>query len=101
MDSAEESGCGGDKVIKDDDDSLIERCWEEQYRGDSRKWLIRDGSYRKAREPFCSTTQATYNFPVDEKDESSRKGMFILAFSCTYWRLIKTFISHSIYRYTV
>lgn len=76
MDSPAEktTGCGGEKVIIKDDDSLIERCWEEQYRGDSRKWLIRDGSYKNPRDPLCSTMQATYNFPLDEKDEKEFKG---------------------------
>lgn len=60
------SGCDDSKIIKDDDSVLSERCWEEKYRGDSRKWLIRDGSRQKIDSFMCSTMKDTYQYPLKE-----------------------------------
>lgn len=56
-------GRGESKIIKDDDSVLSDRCWEEKYKGDSRKWLIRDASRQKIDSTLCSTMKATYQYP--------------------------------------
>lgn len=46
------------KCIDNDNDS--EKCWNEKYRGDSRKWLIRDASHKLPSDPICSTMKDSY-----------------------------------------
>lgn len=51
------------KQREDDEDSLRDRCFEESYRGDSRKWLIRDGSKGKSLLPITSTMKSSFDVP--------------------------------------
>lgn len=61
----------------DDKDSVIsDRCWEEKYRGDSRKWLTRDSSTKKSRGMICSAMKES--FMVPEIDDRAFKGTVIL-----------------------
>ncbi|XP_074040507.1 uncharacterized protein [Leptinotarsa decemlineata] len=65
-----------------DDDSLIEQQWFEKYKGDSRKWLIRDGSYKNVPERLCSTMKAAYTYPISEErsEIGSRKAILLKQF---------------------
>lgn len=47
----------------DDNERLMERCWQEQYKGASRKWLIRDASTKLPQGPLCSTMKESYIYP--------------------------------------
>lgn len=57
-----EYGCR-EEVEEQDDDSIIDKCWVAKYKGDSRKWLIRDGSYKKQRGPLMSSMKASFTYP--------------------------------------
>ena len=61
-----EFGCDENKT-KDDDSIISERCWTENYRGDSRKWLIRDGCTSHSQTKWLSTMKSTYPFPLKEE----------------------------------
>ncbi|KAJ8915217.1 hypothetical protein NQ315_015440 [Exocentrus adspersus] len=50
----------------EDEESLMEECWTAKYKGDSRKWLIRDGSYKNRRGPLMSSMKASYIYPLKE-----------------------------------
>lgn len=65
------------KIIKDDDSVLSDRCWEEQYKGDSRKWLIRDASRQKIDSTLCSTMKATYQHPYQDDTKQEFVGNII------------------------
>ncbi|KAB0800664.1 hypothetical protein PPYR_06403 [Photinus pyralis] len=54
------------KIEEDKDSVVSDRCWEEKHKGDSRKWLIRDGSRRNS-SGQASVMRADYIFP--ESDE--------------------------------
>ncbi|XP_018329139.1 uncharacterized protein LOC108739644 [Agrilus planipennis] len=61
-------------VIPDDVSSVeSDRCWEEQYRGDSHKWLIRDAAKKKTNEGVCSTMKEEYGPP--QPDEQTNVGI--------------------------
>ncbi|CAH1374119.1 hypothetical protein MTP99_015496 [Tenebrio molitor] len=62
----EEYGCNED-VAEDDDSVVSERFWKENHRGDSRKWLLRDG-YRKKSGRVMSTMKATYPYPAAQEE---------------------------------
>lgn len=55
----------GEKKDEDKDSVVSDRCWEEIYKGDSRKWLLRDGSTKKS-ENVVSTMKDTYLYPHHE-----------------------------------
>ncbi|KAK4881653.1 hypothetical protein RN001_004972 [Aquatica leii] len=59
---------------KDDDKDTVvsDSCWEPQHRTDSRKWLIRDGSYKLPRED-ASETRITYQVP--QPDDRKYQGI--------------------------
>lgn len=42
------------------DDNNSEKCWKEKYKGESRKWLIRDASPKIPCEPISSTMKESY-----------------------------------------
>lgn len=73
-------GCDDSKIIRDDDSVLSERCWEEKYKGDSRKWLIRDGSRQKIDTSLCSTMKDTYQYPMKEDHQIVGKDILIYSF---------------------
>lgn len=62
-----EYGCNDDINVKDDDSILPEKCWQENRRGDSRKWLIRDGYPKKSGTRIKSTMKATYPYPFPDE----------------------------------
>lgn len=65
--------------VEEDTGSVIsERCWEEKYRGDSRKWLVRDGSTKKSRGEISSCTRESFQMP--ENDERPFIGNFKRSF---------------------
>ncbi|KAL3277428.1 hypothetical protein HHI36_012776 [Cryptolaemus montrouzieri] len=59
----EDFGC---RELKDDDSIISERCWRENHRGDSRKWLTSDGQPKIPAHRIYSTMKATYRPPVEE-----------------------------------
>lgn len=70
------SECDDSKIVRDDDSVLSDRCWEEKYKGDSRKWLIRDGSRQKIESFLCSTMKDTYRCPLQEDHQSIGENIF-------------------------
>lgn len=62
-------GCNETDNTKDDDSVISDRCWEEKYKGDSRRWLIRDASRQKTDSSVSSTMKDTYLYPEPETDE--------------------------------
>ncbi|KAL1490804.1 hypothetical protein ABEB36_013438 [Hypothenemus hampei] len=59
----EDRECDKSKIEADDNESLLEKCWQEEYKGDSRKWLIRDASAKTPPSPLCSTMKESYLYP--------------------------------------
>ncbi|GJQ88316.1 SPAG8 [Trypoxylus dichotomus] len=47
-----------------------ESCFKERYSGDSRKWIIRDASYRLPKGPLMSTMKAEYGMPLKEEQRT-------------------------------
>lgn len=45
---------------EEDEERLQEKCWQEEYKGASRKWLIRDASAKKNQIPAYSTMKESY-----------------------------------------
>lgn len=75
----------GCECIKDDDSIMSERCWKEMYRGDSRKWLIRDASRQKIDSSVCSTTKATFPHPdltMEEQFVGKCRGIMLSVALC-------------------
>lgn len=58
----EDFGC---KETKDDDSVISERCWQENHRGDSRKWLMKDGQKKIPARRIYSTMKASYSPPEE------------------------------------
>lgn len=84
-------GRGESKLIKDDDSVLSDRCWEEMYKGDSRKWLIRDGSRQKIDSTLCSTMKATYQYPyLDDKKREYVGKKILVTFVLPVQYLVQT-----------
>ncbi|XP_072383276.1 uncharacterized protein [Diabrotica undecimpunctata] len=58
------------KIIRkpnaDVEDDILEKCWVESYKGDSKPFLIRDGSFVYPREKDCSTMKSAYQYPVPD-----------------------------------
>lgn len=59
---------------EDDDESIREECWVSHSKNDSRKWLIRDASYKKIKQPLCSTMRATYTYPYFQEKGTENIG---------------------------
>lgn len=59
-----------------DNESLEERCWQEEYKGDSRKWLIRDASAKHPRGSLCSAMKESYLYPEREIPDEKNLGKF-------------------------
>lgn len=55
-------------------ESLQEKCWQETYKGESRKWLIRDASGKFPRGPLSSTMKETYVCPSKEDSDGKNMG---------------------------
>lgn len=53
-----------------------ERCFQEKYSGDSRKWIIRDASYKLPKGPLMSTMKDEYRVPLKE-EQRARTGQFL------------------------
>ncbi|XP_050310754.1 uncharacterized protein LOC126746503 [Anthonomus grandis grandis] len=53
----------------EDNERLLEKCWREDYKGASRKWLIRDASGMVPRAPLCSTMKESYVYPTEKDDK--------------------------------
>ncbi|XP_045467376.1 uncharacterized protein LOC123675878 [Harmonia axyridis] len=72
----EDFGC---REQKDDDSIISERCWRENHRGDSRKWLMRDGQAKVAAHRIYSTMRATYTPPEEDDYQlvGKRRALFI------------------------
>lgn len=62
-----EYGCNENTNIKEDDSAVSEKCWQENRRGDSRKWLIRDGSNKNLNSDLQSTMKASYTYPFQDE----------------------------------
>jgi len=62
-----------------DNESLEERCWQEEYKGDSRKWLIRDASAKHPRGPLCSAMKESYLYPERENSDENNLGKYSFA----------------------
>lgn len=71
-------GCDENTITKDDDSIVSEKCWQENHRGDSRKWLMRDGSTKTSNAGLMSTMKATYPYPVQEERECVGKRRAII-----------------------
>ncbi|XP_066253537.1 uncharacterized protein [Euwallacea similis] len=64
-----------DKRIEgDNNESLEEKCWQEEYKGHSRKWLIRDASAKSPQGPLCSTMKESYLYPERENTDEKNMG---------------------------
>ncbi|CAG9768857.1 unnamed protein product [Ceutorhynchus assimilis] len=59
----------------EENESLLEKCWVEEYKGDSRKWLIRDASSKLPHGLLCSTMKESYPCPVQEKSNENDMGI--------------------------
>ncbi|XP_057657867.1 uncharacterized protein LOC130894870 [Diorhabda carinulata] len=58
------------KPNADVEDRLLEKCYVEKYKGDSKPFLIRDASYMYPRDVDCSTMKASYLSPI-QNDRSA------------------------------
>ncbi|XP_030760949.1 uncharacterized protein LOC115886061 [Sitophilus oryzae] len=54
----------------EDNESLQEKCWTEEYKGASKKWLIRDAFWTVKQPPLCSTMKETYMYPLKEESDN-------------------------------
>ncbi|XP_044756881.1 uncharacterized protein LOC123315297 [Coccinella septempunctata] len=72
----EDFGC---REQKDDDSVISERCWQENHRGDSRKWLMRDGQKKIPPHRIYSTMRASYSPPEEDVHQyvGKRRALFI------------------------
>lgn len=71
-----EYGCNENINVKDDDSVVSEKCWKETYRGDSRKWLMRDESRKNSDSRLKSTMKATFSYPFSNV-ESNHIGTYL------------------------
>ncbi|KAH1022441.1 uncharacterized protein LOC109534202 [Dendroctonus ponderosae] len=63
--------CAKHPAKTDSLESLQAKCWQETYKGESRKWLIRDASGKSPQGPLCSTMKETYVSPSKEESEKN------------------------------
>lgn len=61
--------------VEDKDSIVSDRCFEEMYKGDSRKWLLRDRSVRKGNPPTISTMKDEYRYPFYQEFETVGKNV--------------------------
>ncbi|KAK9880230.1 hypothetical protein WA026_010104 [Henosepilachna vigintioctopunctata] len=75
----EDYGC---REIQDDDSIISEKFWKENHRGDSRKWLMRDGQKKIPPYRIYSTMKASYRLPVEDVHENIGKRRSLLIKEC-------------------